>query len=201
MIRARWSFWCEGCLHPIDADDPHVVLATKHIPDFEHEVVFHLRCFYPGHPLYTEIPSRSLSGAKSRARQPRPPRGTSRRRSRPRTVRTRERQPQKEQGTIRRDAIGGGLKSTALLEITGSDGSARRVPCRAKFGAPWVSVQLKEDVVLERGISYRMVLLREDGAPIEGVIAFEADSGLLRPVSVSSLGFLFDSSQGDEKPA
>jgi hypothetical protein len=97
--------------------------------------------------------------------------------------------------------IGEKLESTALLEITGSDGSARRVPCRAKIGAPWVSVQLYEEIVLERGISYRMVLLRQDGAPMEGVTALEVDGGLLRPVSMLSVGFLFDSSQGGEKPA
>jgi hypothetical protein len=201
MSRVRSSLWCEGCLHPIAAGDPHIVLATKHIPDFDHEVVFHRRCFYPGHPLYTEVPPRSLSEVLARARQPRPPRAARRRRLPPPSIRAREGQPQGHQTSARLGAIGGKPTSTALLEITGSDGSARRVPCRARFGAPWVSVQLQEDVVLECGVSYRMVLLRENGAPIEGVTAFEADSGLLRRVSVSSLGFPFDSSQGGEKPA
>jgi hypothetical protein len=201
MNRAWWSIWCEGCLHPIDEDDPDVVVAVKHIPEFDHKVAFHRRCFYAGHPLYSEIYSQSALEAKSRARQPRPPRGASRRRSPRAGVRTRERQPQNHKGSIRLGAIGEKLEPTALLEITGSDGSGRRVPCRAKFGAPWVSVQFYEEVVLERGISYRMVLLRKDGAPIEGVTALEVDSGLLRPVSMSSVGFLFDSSKGGEKPA
>lgn len=201
MSRAWWSIWCEGCFHPIDADDPDFVIAVKHIPEFEHKVVFHRQCFYAGHPLYSKLYSQPVSEAKPRARQPWPPRGTSHRRSPPPSVHTRERQPQNYQGTIRLGAIGGTLKSTAFLEITGSDGSARRVPCRATFRAPWVSVQFYEEVILERGISYRMILLREDGAPIEGVTALEVDSGLLRLVSVLSLGFVFDSSQGGEKPA
>jgi hypothetical protein len=92
------------------------------------------------------------------------------------------------------------VKATALLQIIGSDGSGRRVPCRAKFGGPWVRVQLSEDVVLERGISYRLVLLTDDGVPIEGVTTLEAESDLLRRVSVSSLVFSF-SSQGGESPA
>jgi hypothetical protein len=195
MIRARRSIWCEGCFHPIDADDPDVVFAVKHIPDFDHEVVFHRRCFYPGHPLYSELPSRSVSESKSRARQPRPPRGTSPRPSPPPSVHTQEWQPQNHRGSIRLGAIRGKLKSTAFLEITGSDGSARRVPCLVKFGGPWVSVKLHEAVVLERGISYRMVLLREDGVPIEGVTAFE-DSDLLRPVSVSSLVLCLTAAKG-----
>jgi hypothetical protein len=201
MRRAWWSIWCEGCFHPIDADDPDVVVAVKHIPEFDHKVVFHRRCFYAGEPLYSELYSQLGSEAKSRARQPRPPRGTGRRRSPPPSVRSRERQPQDRQGSVRLGVIGEKLESTALLEITGSDGSARRVPCRAKIGAPWVSVQLYEEIVLERGISYRMVLLRQDGAPMEGVTALEVDGGLLRPVSMLSVGFLFDSSQGGEKPA
>jgi hypothetical protein len=195
MSRERFRHWCEGCLHPIGSDDPHVVLAMKHIPDCEHEVLFHRACFFPGHPLYTEIPSHPVSQAGLRARQPRPPRRIGRRQLPPPSVRAREKKTQIDRQSIRLQARAAKPKSTALLEITGSDGSARRLPCRATFGAPWVSVQLYEDVVLERGISYRMILLKEDGARIEGVTAFEADSGLLRPVSVSSLGFLFDSSQ------
>jgi hypothetical protein len=189
MGGARRISWCEGCLHPIDADDPDIVVAVKHIPDFDHEVVFHRRCFLPGHPLYSEFPSRAVSEAKSRARQPRPPRGTSRRHSPPSGIRTRERQPQDQdqQGSIGLGATAGKRKSRALLEITGSDGSARRVPCQAKFGGGRVRVQLYEDVVLERGIAYRLVLLREDGVPFAGVAALEAESGLLRPVSLSSL--------------
>src|SRR5262245_66592476 len=105
MSRARRSIWCEGCFHPIDADDPDVVLAVKHIPDFDHEVVFHRRCFYPEHPLYTELLSRSESEAKSRTRLPRPPTVTSHRPSPPPSVRTRERQPQNHGGGIRLGAI------------------------------------------------------------------------------------------------
>ncbi len=197
MSRTLKSIWCEGCLHPIDEDDPDVVFAVKHIPDFDHEVVFHRRCFSAGHPLYSELPARSIfSEARSRARQPRPPRGTTRRHPPRPSVRARERQPQDHKGGIRLGAIRGKLKSTAFLEITGSDGSARRVPCRARFGGPWVSVQLNEDVVLESGISYRLVLLREDGVPIEGVTAFESDSDLLRPVSLSSLVFCLTAAKG-----
>src|SRR5262249_6780014 len=116
----------------------------------------------------------------------------------PPSVRTRERQPQNHGGGIRLGAIEGKLKSSALLEITGSDGSARRVPCRAKFGGPWVSVKLYEAVVLEPGISYRMVLVTEDGVPVEGVTAFE-DSDPLRPVSVSSIVLCLTAAQGGEK--
>jgi hypothetical protein len=64
-----------------------------------------------------------------------------------------------------------------------------------------VTVQLYKEVVLERGISYRMVLVKADGVPLEGVTAFESDSGLLRSVSLLSLGFPLDSSQAEEKLA
>src|SRR5262245_50481423 len=195
MRPARWSNWCEGCLHPIDAADPHVVLAVKHVPEFDHEVAFHNRCFFAGNPLYSELRSRSVSGAKSRARRPRTSRGTSRRRSPRPSVRTRELKPQNHQGDARRGPIVGKPTSTALLEITGSDGSTRRVPCRVKVGAPSVTVRLQEEVALERGVSYRMVLIEANGAPLEGFTALESDSGLLRSVSLVSLGFPLDSSQ------
>ncbi len=95
--------------------------------------------------------------------------------------------------------IWGKLKSKALLEISGSDGSARRVACRVRFGGPWVSIRLHEDVVLERGISYRLVLLTEDGVPVEGVTVFEAESKLVRPVSLSALVFCLTAGKRGEK--
>ena len=45
--------WCEGCFHPVDADEAAIVLVVKRVGDFEHPVVFHRRCYDPGNRLYS----------------------------------------------------------------------------------------------------------------------------------------------------